>query len=252
MIEPWIRYEDLEEKRDGYYVKYSPVFTGHEFAILKLNVYDSKVADDIKNIAESELAYWALKYHTPIMLMVSNMTDENWNTKDKIGHNYLLGYVKSGKVVTYWDKYPESEEPEFDLSKDYLSEVYAGLKYKTYEDVVAEQKIEAKGRKVFLIVLTLWACMIPALIAFFGWSNPVVSLLALAYSWYVAFQKGLKLWGRKKKSERELAEDKERLEKEHHHYHCKLNPEAFLRLRTENFKRQRLEKQRAKIESMRN
>lgn len=252
MIKPWIRYEDIEEKRDGYYVVYSPVFTGGEFAILKLNVYESELSDQIKAIAEKELEYWALKYKTPIMLMISNVTDEKWHTKDKVGHNFLLGYAKSEQVICYWDEYPEFEKPEFNLSKDYLAKVYSELSFTTYEEVVDKQNIEVKGRKLLLVVLTLWACVIPALIAFLGWSNPVVSFLALAYSWYIAFQKGLALWGRKKKSEKDIAKEKEQLAKDHHHYHCQLNPEGFMRLKSENFKKQRKEKELAKIVSMRN
>ncbi|MFB9867080.1 hypothetical protein [Vreelandella sulfidaeris] len=252
MINPWVRYDDVEEKREGYYVSYSPVFTDQEFAIVKVYIYDSNLSSKIKNIAESELKYWALKYPTPIMLMIDNKTDEEWRTKDKLGHNFLLGHPKFEKIILHWDKYPESEVPDIDLSKDTLAEIYSGLNFSTYEEIVAKQKTEAKGRKLLLLILTLWVCVIPALIAFLGWSNPIVSLLALAYSWYVAFSKGLELWGHKKKSEKELAKDKEELAKNHHHYHCQLNPEAFLRLKNENFKKERLEKEKLKVDSMRN
>jgi hypothetical protein len=252
MINPWVKYEKIEEKRNGFYVEYNPVFTGQEFAILEVNIYDKKLSDNIKNIAESELEYWALKYPVPIMLMIDNKTDEEWRTKDKIGHGFLLGYPKLGKIILHWDEYPKAEEPNIDLSKESLAKIYSGLSYSTYEEVVAKQKIEVKGRKLLLLILTLWACVIPALIAFLGWSNPIVSLIALAYSWYVAFNKGMKLWGRKKKSDKELAKEKEQLAKDHHHYHCQLNPDAFILLKNENFKKERLEKEKTKIESMRN
>jgi hypothetical protein len=252
MINPWVKYEKIEEKRNGFYVEYNPVFTGQEFATLSINIYDTKLSGNIKNIAESELEYWVLKYPAPIMLMIDNKTDEEWRTKDKIGHSFLLGYPKLGKVILHWDEYPKAEEPDIDLSKESLAKIYSGLNYSTYEEVVAKQKIEVKGRKLLLLVLTLWACAIPALIAFLGWSNPIVSLIALAYSWYVAFNKGMKLWGRKKKSDKDLAKEKEQLAKDHHHYHCQLNPDAFLRLKNENFKKERLEKEKTKIESMRN
>jgi hypothetical protein len=252
MINPWVRFDDIEGKRNGYYVVYSPVFTGQEFAILNVNIYDSKLTDNIQKIAELELKYWALKYPTPIMLMISNKTDEEWRTKDKLGHDFLLGYLKLGKVILYCDESPEAEKPNIDLSKDSLAKIYSKLSFSTYEEVVAKQNTEVKSRKLFLLILTLWACVIPALIAFLGWSNPIVSFMALAYSLYVAFNKGLELWGRKKKSEKDLAEEKEQLAKNHHHYHCQLNPEAFLRLKSDNFKKERLEKERSKIASMSN
>jgi hypothetical protein len=252
MINPWVRFEDIEEKRDGFYVEYSPVFTDGEFAIVKVNIYDVNLLDNIKNIAELELKYWALKYPTPIMLMIGNKTDEEWQTKDKIGHNFLLGYPKHGKVILHWDNYPEADKPDIDLSKDSLAKIYSGLNFTTYEEVVAKQKTDAKGRKLLLFILTLWICIIPALIAFLGWSNPIVSLLALSYSWYVAFDKGMALWGRKKKSDKDLVKENEQSTKEHHHYHCQLNPEAFLKLKCDNFRKDSLEKEKIKNESMRN
>jgi len=253
MIKPWVRYDDIEEKRDGYYIVYSPVFTGAEFAILKIHIYESSLLSNVKNIAELELSSWAVRYATPIMVMVDNkVPGSNLRTKELVGNNFLLGYAKNNEIICYWDAYPNNKTPEIDLSKSSLSTIYSGLNFKTYEEVVIKQKSEAKGRKLLLLVLTLWLCVIPALIAFLGWSNPIVSFLALAYSWYLAFTKARELWGRKKKSEKQIAQEKEDLEKEHHHYHCKNNPEAFLALKNENFKKDRMEKERLKIESMRN
>ena len=60
------------------------------------------------------------------------------------------------------------------------------------------------------------------------------------------------MWGKKSKSQKELDEEKEKLQKEHHHYHCKLNPDAFLKLKCENFRKERLERERSKVEEMRN
>ncbi|MEI6893551.1 MAG: hypothetical protein V5789_02750 [Colwellia sp.] len=253
MIKPWVRYEDIEEKRDGYYIHYSPVFTDAEFAILKIYIYEPSLLNNVKNIAELELGSWAVRYATPIMVMVDNkVPGSNLRTKDLIGHNYLLGYAKSNEIVSYWDAYPKNKIPEIDLSKASLALIYSGLSLRTYEDVVIEQRSEAKGRKLLLLIMTLWLCVIPALIAFLGWSNPIVSFLALVYSLYLAFKKARELWGHTKKTEKQIAQEKEDLEKEHHHHHCKSNPEAFLLLKSENFKKETLEKERLKIESMRN
>ncbi|UJJ31086.1 hypothetical protein [Halopseudomonas maritima] len=248
MIKPWVRYNAIEEKRDGYYVEYNPVFTGGEFAMLTLHIYEP--LENIKEIAESELEHWALRYATPIMLMIDNKTNEKWRTKDKVGHNFLLGYAKKGKIIQHWDEYPESEKPKFDLSKEKLKEIYSDLGSTTYEEVAVKQENEAKSRKILLIGMTVWICIIPVTIEIIGWSSPVFSAVVLIYSWYVAFQKGRSLWGKRKKTEKEIAEEKERLEKEHHHHHCKLNPEGFLRLKNENFEKERIAKERKKIDSM--
>ncbi|HAS6997852.1 TPA: hypothetical protein I7280_23800 [Vibrio parahaemolyticus] len=252
MRESWVRYDDIEEKRQGYFVVYRPVFTGEDHAMLKIHIYEPELVSEIKTIAEHELGVWAKRYATPIMVIVKNFTQSDWRTKDIVGHNFLLGYAVGNDVIAHWDEYPKSQEPQFDLSKETLAAIYSGLNNRTLEQVIEQQKEELKGRKLLLLVMTFWFCVIPAFIAYLGWSSPFFSLLALLYSWYLATKKGLQLWGKKKKSQKELDEEKENLQKEHHHYHCKLNPDAFLKLKCENFKKERLERERGKIEEMRN
>ena len=52
MINPWVRYDDVEEKREGYYVSYSPVFTDEEFAIMKTH---PEIGAEILGEDDSEL-----------------------------------------------------------------------------------------------------------------------------------------------------------------------------------------------------
>ncbi|HDY7790980.1 hypothetical protein ABMY21_21200 [Vibrio vulnificus] len=252
MRESWVRYDNIEEKRQGYFVEYRPVFTGDKQAMLIINIYDPELVSEIKTIAEYELGAWAKRYATPIMVMVKNLTQSDWRIQDIVGHKFLLGYAVGNDVVAHWDQYPSSQEPQFDLSKERLTAIYSGLNNQTLEQVIEQQKEELKGRKLILLIMTFWFCVIPAFIAYLGWSSPFFSLLALFYSWYLATKKGLQLWGKKKKSQKELDEEKEKSQKEHHHYHCKLNPDGFHRLKCENFKKERLEREKGKIEEMRN
>ncbi|MCG3844838.1 hypothetical protein [Photobacterium damselae] len=73
MEESWIRYEDIEEKRCGYFVVYSPVFTGQDFAMLKIHIYEQELVSEIKRIAEHELGIWAKRYAAPVMVVVKTL-----------------------------------------------------------------------------------------------------------------------------------------------------------------------------------
>ncbi|MGF1689647.1 hypothetical protein [Photobacterium kagoshimensis] len=250
MIKSWVRYADIEEKRDGYYIEYSPVFTGQEFATLVVYIHDSTLKTQIDTVLESELRVWATKFPTPILAMAKLLVKGEWEVIE-IGKEYsILAYIKGEKLIRYKDNKHEPNKPKFDLSKEQLSKIYAGLSYHTLEDVIQKQDKQAKGRKLLLLMLTFWFCVIPALIAYLGWSSQFFSLLALGYSWFKAYQKAMELWGKKKKSPRELAKEKDNQEKEHHHYHCKRNPEAFMRLKAENFKGDEIEKNQNKVDSM--
>ncbi|EHH0850237.1 hypothetical protein J7G25_004541, partial [Vibrio vulnificus] len=147
MRESWVRYDNIEEKRQGYFVEYRPVFTGDKQAMLIIHIYDSELVSEIKTIAEHELGVWAKRYATPIMVMVKNLTQSDWRIQDIIGHKFLLGYAVGNDVVAHWDQYPKSQEPQFDLSKERLAVIYSGLNNRTLEQVFEQQKEELKGRK---------------------------------------------------------------------------------------------------------
>ncbi|WP_421152720.1 hypothetical protein AAGU50_15600 [Aeromonas dhakensis] len=250
MNENWVRYEDVEETRNGYFVVYSPVFTGQDSATLKINVYESELVGKLKEIAEEELKIWAQRYATPIMVLIKEYGHSDWTTKDVLGHDFLLGYQQGDKTIIHWDIYPEGEQPNFDLSKEKLEAIYVGLASKTLKDVIKKQTNEAKGKNILLLLAIFWFCLIPAFIAYLGWSSPFFSLLALAYSWYIVINKLLQILGKKGKSQAEIDKEREELEKEHHHYHCKLNPKAFLALKCENFKNERISKEIKKIDDV--
>lgn len=48
--------------------------------------------------------------------------------------------------------------------------------------------------------------------------------------------------GLKKRSKRMEEKEREETEMRHHHYHCKKNPEGFMRLKIENFERAEMER----------
>ncbi|EGR2774504.1 hypothetical protein QRC92_004812 [Vibrio parahaemolyticus] len=115
MRENWVRYEDIEEKRNGYYVEYSPVFTGQDFANLVIYIHDRSLNSQIGSIVDCELKVWAKKYPTPILTMVKTLEEGVWKIRE-LGSDYsLLSYVEDGKIVHYDDSAHDSSKPNFDL-----------------------------------------------------------------------------------------------------------------------------------------
>lgn len=49
------------------------------------------------------------------------------------------------------------------------------------------------------------------------------------------------------KSARQVEKEEEELRMRHHHYHCMKNPEAFARLKVENFEREAIERTKEKV-----
>lgn len=251
MIKDWIRFEKIEKDKNGYLIEYNPVFTGDSFAILNITFYEYFKPEKAIEIIENEFKIWTTKYPTPLMVFSENESQNPIDYQKITNNNYLIGYpLKNNKFKMVWGEIDENEFAQFDLSKESLFALYSGLNYKTLADVKKEQKDKANGLKIFRFSMVLWFCVIPGLIAIFGWANPIVSVIALLYSLYMASQKMLKILGKKNKSEKEKEKEKKDMLKRHHHYHCMLNPQGFERLKLENFEKQHKENLQQKIESL--
>lgn len=252
MVKDWVRFESIEIDRDGYFITYHPIFTGDQLAVLIISIYEEMGAEKVAIILENEFNYWIDKYPTPLMVMASNKTKAKINIKECRSNDYIIGYPSSGrKAVMKWDKVPDEEYSHFDLSNNALFSIYEGLDYKTSEEVKVELSKKISDKKKLIFIMVFWFSVIPALIAYYGWANPVISFLALVYSLYVALRKGGEITGHIKPTQEALKNAEEEREKSHHHYHCKRNPDAFLKLKLENFKKDSEERLKSKIEELR-
>lgn len=251
MTRDWVRYETIEIDKNGYYVKYEPIFTGQNLAVLAVSFYDEIAVPKAIKTLEAEFNYWVNKYPTPLMVLPSNKTGAALNIKSVTGNEYILGYPGTNNIVMKWKAVPDEEYSNFVYSKESLANIYKGLNFKTSEDAKKVIAKKIKDNKKLIIIMLLWFSVIPALIAIFGWANPYVSTLALIYSLWIAFKKGGEITGHIKPSAAERKKMEEEQEKEHHHYHCKQNPDGFLRLKLENFTKDEDEELGSKIEKLR-
>lgn len=239
MRNDWIKFDSIEKNRNGYFITYQPVFDNSLLAILTLTFYKDTSAEKAVEKAEIEFDYWIRKYPTPLMLFIRDETKLGFNYKKVVDSDYLIGYVlKSGKIKKVWGSIDENEYEDFDNNVENLKKIYSNLNFKTKQDIDLNIKKQVTENRILKVLLILRFSIIPALIVFFGWYNPLVSFIALLYNLYLFFLEGIKINGNLIKSEQEKIKDKEDLLKDHYYYHCKLNPEGFECLKLENFKRE--------------
>jgi len=239
MIEDWIRFENVEIDRGGYFATYSPLFTGENLATLVITFYEPIKPSSAVEIIESEFSYWIARFPTPLVVFVSNETGAKLDIASITGCEHLIGYFdKLGNTVMKWEAIPDTEYSHMQFDKKDTLRIYSGLNYKTINDAKNEIAKKIKANKVIISIMVLWCCIIPALIAIFGWSNPYISFLALIYSLFVVVRKVMEITGKIKPTEKRIRENEEQRQKDHHHYHCKLNPEGFLILKNENFSKE--------------
>ncbi|ELA7338528.1 hypothetical protein HJ085_22905 [Vibrio parahaemolyticus] len=251
IMKPWVRFENVEVKRDGYYVSYSPKFVSaandDSTALLSVRLLREHNLEECKQIAESEFEYWIKRYPVPLQALVKF----ECKTAHRISNIAECPYICGVSENEYrWSGFLDNELETYMPSNDELKVIYSELLSKTSEeaDIKLNQNIIGMRAMKWFVLFT--AVFIPALIAFLGWSHPVFSALALLFAWYKCADKWLLLSGRKIKTEVELAAEEDKRLNEHHHYHCKLNPKGFERLKLDNFKASRDERLRKKLEGM--
>jgi hypothetical protein len=78
----------------------------------------------------------------------------------------------------------------------------------------------------------------------------LLGLVVLIYAFVKATTQALRLTGRLPRSKREREKETKESKMRHYAYHCERNPEAFERLKLENFEREAIEKTKAEAAAL--
>ena len=250
-------FESIKEERELYFVEYQPPVANNEFAILNL-VFPTEVAwDGVKEALDEEVEHWLQRYSVPLMVWA-------WDEKEDIirppnlDGGCLVAWpgADSGEVMKSWN---------IEHLNDFLKGAPTHPDWRTiYVDIPvrvnAEVKSEARDKlleqkrqnRLLRIFLTLWLAVIPAGYVIFEFFGPEwLGLIGLMFVAWKALKTSLRIWNLTKASGREEKERDMRSKMEHYFYHCERNPEAFLRLRSENFREDARQRVREEAEDMR-
>jgi hypothetical protein len=243
-----IRFQPIKEARTGYFIEYYPPVSGERFANLYLVFLEKPEPKAVCEAMEHEFLHWVNRYPLPIMASSFDEAGDLYYLEKEKGCNHLIGYVAGdGSIKKHWQLIKDEELPEKALDTDYLMVLFQDIPFSSQSEKKMEWEKRVRKIQAGWYLVFVWAVAVPAIIALLGYANPFVSWLALGYAWINAYIKGMKLAGKWPKTQREIDEERERAEMEHHHYHCKENPEGFLRLKVENFERWEREKIKAEF-----
>jgi hypothetical protein len=233
-------FEAVKEDREWYFVEYRPPSTGNQLATLAVVVLQSNRArEDIASTMEAELIIWVERYPIPIMVSAFDDTGGVIPLGGNRQCDHLIGYIDSQtkKVVHEWRLLTNEELPKDALDISYLRNVYAGIPFKTKQQLREQALTKRKQLRLGWWIVFLWAVVVPAASAILEWWSDWLGLVVLTYSLYKAVEKALRLMGKWPKSKAELQKEADEARMRHHHYHCERNPEGFERLKLENFER---------------
>jgi len=243
-----IRFEKKEEHRGWYMVEYLPPIDSFRFATINLVVLQSVDCAKIVEAMESEARLWLARYPVPVMVSAFDEREDLIDLKPAKECNHLIAFFPRLNALASirWELLKDEELPAEALDLDYLKKVYHDIPFRmwTNEDVLRVEREQRRTTTTAWLILFVWLVAIPLTVIVLGETSVWVARMVLAYSIWQVFVQLMKLTGRWKKSSREEERERDEREKDHHHYHCTKNPEAFLRLKNENFEKETRERVR--------
>lgn len=244
--------DKIKEHRGKYYVEYNPAIWCSPIAVVNLTFPESVVdVESVRQAMERELEYWLNKYPVPVMVTA-------WDAKEDMIHvsandeSSLFGYAnrQTRQLKKLWGVPRNSELPEDQMNEKHFSLVYDGLPYRSQADTQqkALRDAIARGRIIRLIVLLVVGVPLLIQIVSLGidWIGYVLSGLSISAGLYKLFK--AMGWIRPSKQEQLEADKKSKME--HYFFHCEKNPEAFSRLKIDNFEREAIERTRRESEAI--
>ena len=232
------KYEPIKEGRGWYYVEYNPPISDYKYAILNLVIIEDVTKNDIVNAMEKELVDWLNRYPIPLLVSAYDNKGDLYNLSEIKSSNNLMGFFdQDGKICLHWRWLKSEEIPNIALNRDYLDNLYSNLVFRTYAELDEDRRKRRQQIKLGWYIFFTWLVVIPVIIAILDYYSDLVSLVALIYSLYKAFQKGLELTSRWPKSKRKKEQELEERLKNHYYYHCQMNPDGFRKLMLENLEK---------------
>jgi hypothetical protein len=239
-----IRFDSLKEDRGWYYVEYLPPIANYRFSTLQLSVVEARDTATVVAAMEFEAREWLRRYPVPLMGTAFSADGSVLSLSGVRPVDHLMAWSEPGchEPVLRWEICGNDVLPDVALNRDWLKEVLADIPYKTGAEIQSEVAERAATQRVGWWLVFLWAVVVPVGVAVLEWWSDLLGLLVLGYAFVKAVIQALRLTGHLPRSARQREKEAENLRMRHHHYHCKQNPEAFERLKAENFRREEIER----------
>ena len=245
--------DEIKEGRDGYFVTYQPADARFPFASLDLvfaegNVEGARVA----RAMEEELQSWLKRYAVPVMVSAFDTKENLIRIRPESGECHLMGYcdLKDGRLVHRWGLFKNEELPPEQADGEYLQKVYQEVAFRSqatvHESVEREFRNRANAVRVIIVLIVGVPVLIEVVSLGVAWVGYVVQGICIM----VGIYKAAKAFGWLKPSEHAKAKAEKELKMGHYYWHCERNPEAFNRLKIENFERETIERTRNESEAL--
>lgn len=245
-------FDTVKEDRGGFFVEYRPPSPGYRFASLQLVFAEYTEREIVAETMESEARAWLRRYPVAVMVSAFDNTGRLITLNPVKPCDHLLAFLRDAESepIRTWRLLQDSEPPSKPLNQAYLRRTYSDIPHKTGVELRRDAEKHAKALQIGWLLLFVWLVLVPVAVAILGFASVWVGAAALTYSLLKALVQALKMTGKWPKSAHERQREEEELRMRHHHYHCERNPEAFLKLRAENFENEERERIRQEAQEI--
>lgn len=247
-----IRFASIKEDRDWYFVEYFPPLPGYRFSVLQLSILESRDVGEIAAAMEHEATAWVSRYPVPLMATAFTLDGSVLSLSNARPIDHLLAWPETttAKTILRWEIVKDDELPPVALDRNYLKQIFSGIPYKTGQEIRAAADKHFAALRVGWWLVFVWGVVVPLMVAILEWWSDLLGLVVLTYAFVKAAIQALRLTGHLPRSRREREKEAEESKMRHYAYHCERNPEAFERLKLENFEREAIEKTKAEAAAL--
>lgn len=247
-----IRFGSVKEDRGWYFVEYSPPIANYRFSTLQLSIVEPHDEEVVAIAMEAEASRWLGRYPVPIRATAFSVEGDVLSLTVVRPINHLMAWVEPAEAspVLRWELVQNDVLPDVALDRENLKKIFSNVPSKRGSEIQAEAAKQVAVRRVGWWLVFVWAVVVPLVVAVVEWWSDLLGLLVLGYAFVKATTGALRLTGHLPKSKRKLEKEVEEQKMRHHHYHCQRNPEAFERLKVENFRREEIARTKAEALSL--
>lgn len=94
-----IKWDQIREHREGYYVIYTPASPTITIALpVLVFTENTPVAETAAAKVEEEFNVWIRRFKVPLMVMASDYKDDSINFEETTGGRYYSGYIEDARI----------------------------------------------------------------------------------------------------------------------------------------------------------
>jgi hypothetical protein len=247
-----VRFEPVKEHRDWYFVEYSPPLVDYRFSTIQLVSVETKDPTAVADAMEAEARLWLKRYPIPVMVSSFSVGGDVISLHGTRPCNHLLAWDQRAHAepLLVWRLVSNDELPDIALDRDFIQTLFRRVPRKSRDEIEDDAVHYARTIRIGRWLVFLWAVVVPAGVALLEWWSDLLGLVVVIYALCKAGMIALRLAGYLPKSREQRQKEAETLQMKHHDYHCTRNPEAFAKLKAENFQRWEVERTLAESETL--